>query len=197
MIPVVLASTSPSRSALLTRAGVTFTAMASGVDEEAAKAIMLARGASPLEIAEALADEKALAVSRHTAGLVIGADQTLDLDGALHDKTANLQETRQRLVDLRGRWHQLHAAVAVSRDGEVVWRAVSSPRLKMRRFSDAFLDDYLAAHGAEVASSVGAYHLEGAGAQLFEAIAGDYFAVLGLPLIGLLGFLRAAGGLAR
>jgi septum formation protein len=182
---------------MLTRAGVTFHAMPPGVDEEVAKAAMLSRGASPLEIAEALADEKALAVSHQAQGLVIGADQTLELDGELHDKTASLEETRQRLRALRGRWHQLHAAVAVAREGAVVWRAASSPRLKMRDFSDPFLEAYLAAHGQAVASSVGAYHLEGAGAQLFDVIDGDYFSVLGLPLIGLLSFLRSAGGMAQ
>ena len=191
---ITLASESRARAALLRAAGVDCARQASGVDEAEAKVELLGRGASPAEVAVALADRKALVVSARTPGLVIGADQTLDLDGRLYDKTGTLAETRARLVQLRGRTHRLHAAVSLARDGVVVWRHLATTSLTMRSFSDAFLDRYMDRHGEAVASSVGAYHLEAEGVQLFDAIDGDYFAVLGLPLIPLLAALRAEGG---
>jgi septum formation protein len=192
---IVLASASASRAALLRAAGVPFTVVASELDEEPVKARMLRDSAAPDAIARSLAELKARAVSRRTEGLVIGADQTLDLDGVLHDKPRDLAESRERLVALRGRRHSLHAAVAVAVGGEVVWTAVDTSRLTMRAFSDAFLDAYLARQGEAVTSSTGAYLLEGEGIQLFEAIEGDYFSILGLPLLGLLAFLREAEAL--
>jgi septum formation protein len=194
---IILASTSPSRAALLRGAGVDFAVIAPDVDEQAWKVRLLAKGASPAEIAAALADEKAASVSRNVPGLVIGADQTLDVDGRLYDKTRTLAETRARLVMLRGRPHRLHTAATVARDGGILWRASGEAILAVRRFSDDFLERYLRTQGEAVAASVGAYHLEGVGAQLFETIQGDYFSILGLPLIALLGFLREAGGLAK
>ena len=191
MIPVTLASESRARGELLRAAGVTFASLTSGVDEALEKAALLDAGASPAEVAAALADRKAVSVSRRTTGLVIGADQTLEVDGRLYDKTATLEETRGRLVQLRGRAHRLHAAVSLARDGAVLWRNLTTVTLTMRDFSEAFLESYLARHGQAVASSVGAYHLEGEGVQLFESIEGDYFAVLGLPLTPLLAALRA------
>jgi len=192
---IVLASASASRAALLRAAGVPFTVVASQVDEEPVKARMLRDSATPDAIARSLAELKARAVSRRAEGLVIGADQTLDLDGVLYDKPRDLAESRERLVALRGRRHSLHAAVAVAREGEVVWTALDTSRLTMRAFSDAFLDAYLARQGEAVTSSTGAYLLEGEGIQLFEAIEGDYFSILGLPLLGLLAFLREAEAL--
>ncbi|MCA6285560.1 Maf family protein [Phenylobacterium sp.] len=190
---VILASRSAARSALLRGAGVSFEAADSGVDEAALKTAILAGGAGPAEVASALAREKALAVSRRGPGLVIGADQTLDFEGRLHDKPLSLAEAADRLRAMRGRAHRLHAAVAAARDGVVIWEALSSAELIMRSFSDAFLEAYLAGEGEEALSSVGAYRLEGPGVQLFSEIRGDYFTILGLPLTGLLELLRREG----
>jgi septum formation protein len=192
---IVLASASSSRAALLAAAGVPFSVKVSGLDEEPLKARMRAERASPGEVAVSLAELKALSVSRTAPGLVIGADQTLELDGELYDKTHSLAATRATLESLRGRTHTLHAAACVACEGKVLWRACARATMTMRFFSDAFLESYLERCGADVASSVGAYHYEGEGVQLFEEAAGDYFAILGLPLVELVGFLRKAGGL--
>jgi septum formation protein len=197
MTRVVLASTSRSRRALLEGAGVVFDALSPGVDEDAAKAGLLAEGAGPRRIAEVLAGLKAMAVSERTAGLVIGADQTLELDGQLVDKAADLAEARARLLAMRGGVHHLHSAVVAASAGKPVWETVQTATLKVRDFSDAFLDAYLAQAGDQVLDSVGCYQLEGLGVQLFERIEGDYFAILGLPLLGLLDFLRGEGALVR
>ena len=190
---VTLASQSAPRAAILAGAGVAFETVSPGVDEAAVKAGLQAEGATPRDVADALAELKAVKVSRSRGGLVIGADQTLDLDGTLYDKAANLEEARERLTTLRGRRHRLHAAVVVALDGAPIWRTLESPSLTMRPFSDAFLDGYLARNTAAALSSVGCYWLEGEGAQLFERIDGDYFAILGLPLLGLLDLLRRHG----
>lgn len=195
MIPLTLASKSATRAAILRAAGVAFQIVSPDVDEATAKRDLLAGGATPCSVAEALARMKAVAVSGNRPGLVIGADQTLDLDGVLHDKAAGLEEARERLILLRGQTHALHAAVAVARDGSVIWSLTETASLTMRSFSDSFLDAYLARAGSGVLKSVGGYQLEGEGAQLFEAIDGDYFSVLGLPLIPLLGALRREGAL--
>jgi len=191
--PVILASTSAIRRALLANAGLTFTSVSPDVDEEAAKSEALAQGVGPSAVAEDLAALKAERVSRDFDGLVIGADQTLELEGTLFDKVADMCAARERLICLRGRTHQLHAAVAVARAGHVVWRELVTSSLTMREFSDAFLDTYLERNGEAALSSVGCYHLEGEGVQLFETIEGDYFSILGLPLLGLLELLRRHG----
>jgi septum formation protein len=193
--PVVLASASASRASLLRAAGVPVLVIPSTVDEAVSKARMLAQGARPEAIAQGLAELKARAVSQTHQGLVIGADQTLDLDGVLYDKPRDLAESRQRLRTLRGRTHRLHAAVAVAHEGGLLWSAFDSATLSMRDFSDGYLDAYLARHGEAVIASTGAYLLEGEGIQLFDRIDGDYFAILGLPLLGLLAFLRRRGAL--
>jgi septum formation protein len=190
MSAVVLASQSATRRAVLAGAGVPFEAVTSGVDEEAVKTKLVGEGAGPKAVAEALAEEKALAVSRSRPGLVIGADQTLEFEGGLFDKVATLAEARERLKRLRGKRHRLHSAVAAARGGAVVWREMQSAALLMRDFSDAFLDLYLAQEGQAALGSVGCYRLEGMGAQLFREIEGDYFAILGLPLLGVLELLR-------
>ena len=190
---VTLASISSSRAAVLSGAGVAFDKVASGVDEAAVKAGLLADGAGPRDIADALAELKAVKVSLKRPGLVIGADQTLDLGGRLYDKAESLDEARDRLKALRGQRHRLHASVVVAENGEPIWRTLESPTLTMRPFSDTFLEGYLARNQEAALSSVGCYWLEGEGAQLFERIDGDYFAILGLPLLGLLDFFRRRG----
>lgn len=192
---VILASQSAVRARLLTAAGVAFDRQSPGLDEAAVKQSLLADGVGPRDIADALAEGKAVKVSRRRGGLVIGADQTLDLDGALYDKAESLQEARERLALLRGKTHKLHSAVVIARDGVPVWRALSSPALTMRPFSDAFLEGYLARNGGTILSSVGCYEYEGEGAQLFSRMEGDFFAVLGLPLLAVLDYLRLQGAL--
>ena len=195
-VGIILASKSPARRAVLDGAGVTYEATVAGVDEDAVKASMLADGAGPRDVADALAELKAIRVSRSRPGLVIGSDQTLDLDGALYDKAEDVGAARVRLQLLRGKTHKLHSAVVVARDGAPIWREVVTCSLTMRDFSDAFLEDYLATEGDHALGSVGCYRLEGPGAQLFSKIEGDYFAILGLPLMGLLDLLRRHGELA-
>lgn len=190
---VILASKSAARRAVLDGAAVAYEAMVAGVDEDAVKVEMLANGAGPRAVAEALAERKALVVSATRSGLVIGADQTLDLDGTLYDKAPDLHSARTRLKLLRGRTHKLHSAVVVARDGAPIWREVVTAALTMRDFSDAFLEHYLSTEGDAALGSVGCYRLEGPGAQLFSRIEGDYFAILGLPLMGLLDLLRQHG----
>jgi septum formation protein len=194
--PLVLASKSPSRAAILRAAGLAFETMSADVDEEAQKQALLESGASPRELAGRLAEAKAEQASRaRPDALVIGADTTLDLDGRLYDKATSVADAREKLLALKGRRHRLHSAVAAASAGAVVWSALESPGLLMRDFSDAFLECYLAMGGEAILGSVGCYHFEGVGAQLFEAVEGDYFAILGLPLLPLLAFLRADGAL--
>jgi len=194
---IVLASASATRARMLKEAGVSFEVTTSEVDEAPVKARLLAAGAGPREVAEHLAEAKALAIAAPPGALVIGADQTLDLDGALLDKATDLRAARDRLKRLRGRTHRLHTAAAIARGGKVVWRTIASPTLAMRPFSDGFLDYYLACSDEAAVHSVGCYYLEGMGAQLFDKVEGDYFAVLGLPLIELLAALREHGAMAR
>jgi septum formation protein len=195
MTPVTLASKSSARQAILRNAGLQFEAVIAGVDEEATKAGLLAEGASPREVADALADLKAVKVSTKRPGLVIGADQTLDFAGRLIDKVETLDEARALLLDLRGKTHKLHSAVVVARDGKPIWRVVETAKLSVRSFSDAWLDGYLKRRADHILHCVGCYELESEGVQLFDAIDGDYFTILGLPLVGLLEFLRLHGAL--
>jgi septum formation protein len=194
-VNVVLASKSVARAALLRGAGVSFEAVSPGVDEETVKAGLLAEQAPPRDIADILAELKATRVSARRPGLVIGSDQTLELDGALVDKADSLEEARERLLSFRGRTHQLHSAVVVARDGSPIWREVKTAKLSVRPFSEAWLDGYLAREGEALLGSVGCYRLESEGVQLFDRIDGDYFTVLGLPLVGLLDLLRRHGAL--
>jgi septum formation protein len=190
MTPVTLASKSAARQAILRNAGIAFEAVVAGVDEDATKAGLLAEGASPRDVADALAELKAVKVSTKRPGLVIGADQTLDFAGRLIDKVDTLDEARALLLELRGQTHKLHSAVVVARDGKPIWRVVQSAKLSVRPFSDAWLDGYLERRGEHILHCVGCYELESEGVQLFDAIDGDYFTILGLPLVGLLDFLR-------
>jgi septum formation protein len=192
--PVVLASASAARAALLRAAGIPIFVDAAAIDEAEVKASLQAARAEPAAIAEALAELKAQRVSRRHAGnLVIGADQVLDCEGVLFDKPADLAAARSQLLALRGRRHQLVSAAVLVRDGQRLWHHVARADLTMREFSTDFLDRYLRSAGGAALSSVGAYQLEGAGAQLFASIDGDYFTILGLPLLPLLGILREHG----
>jgi len=192
--PIVLASASAPRAAILASAGIEVLRDPAGVDEDEIKRSFRSEGLDAARCAAALAETKAMRVSaRHTDALVVGADQMLDCAGTWFDKPRDRNEARAQLVALRGKRHELVSAVTVVKNGAVIWHLVDRPRLTMRAFSDNFLDAYLAALGNEALMSVGVYQLEGLGAQLFERIDGDYFSILGLPLLPLLDFLRGHG----
>jgi septum formation protein len=191
---VILASGSATRARLLTAAGLSIARATAAVDEAEVKAALKAEGASAARVAEALAELKAVKVSRrHPGALVVGCDQMLERDGRWFDKPDSLAAARDQLLALAGRDHRLLTSIAVVRDGARLWHHSESATLTMRSFSDGFLDAYLAAVGDAALASVGAYQLEGPGAQLFAHIRGDYFAILGLPLLPLLDFLRNHG----
>jgi septum formation protein len=191
---LVLASTSRIRAELLTRAGLVFQALAPEVDENSLKAT--AKGLTPGDLAQSLAASKAVSVAnRLPQATVIGADQVLNLEGRAFDKPGSREEAREHLLQLRGRSHVLETAICCARDGDTIWQHLGRAKLAMRSFSDSFLEDYLDRMGPEALTSVGAYKLEGLGAQLFETIDGDYFTILGLPLLPLLEFLRRQGAL--
>lgn len=197
--PLILASASAARRALLEAAlspTLRFTVQAASVDEVATKRRMQAAGASPQDAALALADAKAAAVPAGDA-IVIGADQVLVCGGRWFDKPRDLAEVGGHLRALRGRTHGLATAAVCRRDGAAVWQHVETPELTMRAVSDRFIDAYLAAEGEACLSSVGGYRLEGLGIQLFDAVLGDHSAILGLPLLPLLAFLRGQGVLLR
>jgi len=181
---------------MLEHAGLIFDVIVPTCDEDVAKRQYRAQGRSPHAQAEALAELKAKSVSERTSAFVIGADQMLAVDGVALDKPRSTGEAREHLLLLRGRSHELITAAVVAKDGAVVWRATDVPRMRMRNFSDAFLDKYVERAGDDVLHSVGAYQLEGLGAQLFEHVEGDYFSVLGLPLLPLMAFLRGQGELS-
>lgn len=186
---LILASRSPARNALLAGAGLRFEASPAPIDERAVEAGLL--GKSPAQIARGLAEAKAATVAAiHPEAVVIGADQVLDLDGTLLHKPDNRGEARKQLLALRGRTHALHSGIALVRDGAILWSSVLTARLTMRPFETAELDAVLHAEGDEVLGSVGGYRLEGPSIALFERIEGDYFTILGLPLLPLLAALR-------
>ncbi|PWC74631.1 nucleoside triphosphate pyrophosphatase [Azospirillum sp. TSH64] len=191
---LVLASGSRTRAAMLEQAGVPAILDEPLVDEDEVKAAGRAEGVPADAVAEALAELKAQRIARrHPGALVVGADQMLECEGRWFDKPADRAAARAQLLDLRGKTHRLVSCAVVVRDGERMWHKTDSARLTMRNFSEAFLDDYLDRVGDDVLHSVGAYQLEGLGAQLFHRVEGDFFTILGLPLLPLLGFLRVHG----
>lgn len=188
---LILASASAARAAMLRQAGLDFTIVPARVDEAEIKRGLQAEGASVREAAEALAELKALrGTPAGDDSFVIGADQMLACDGRWYDKPADLAEARAQLLALRGKTHELVSAVVLMRNGSAIWRHAETARLTMRDFSDGFLDAYLAQAGDAVLQSVGCYQLEGLGVQLFSRIQGDFFTILGLPLLPLLDMLR-------
>lgn len=191
---LVLASASPSRRAMLEAAGLACLVDPPAVDEDSIKQAMRADGAGPADVAEALAEMKAKQVSRrHPNAMVIGADQMLECGTIWFDKPADRDHARGHLQALRGKSHRLIASVVVVQNEARQWHFNGSVTMTMRPFSDGFLGDYLDRAGDKVLTSVGAYQLEGLGAQLFNKVDGDYFTVLGLPLLPLLDYLRTRG----
>lgn len=195
-LPLVLASGSRFRRRMLEAVGLSFSVAPSSLDEVDARA-RLARSnpaVTPAQVALFLAEAKAIEVSQRKPGtLVIGGDQVLDFDGTVFGKSANAAAAREQLTALRGRTHALQTAVVLAQDGKVAWSHLAVARLTMRDFSAAFLDDYLESAGDIVTETVGGYALERHGAQLFSHIDGDYFTIIGLPLLPLLDELRRRG----
>ena len=189
---LVLASASASRAALLKAAGVTFITDPADLDEDALMAEL--RGADAQTVASTLAQQKALHVStRHPGAVVLGGDSVIGFGGDHLSKCASLEEAKALLRRLSGQAHLLVSAAALAKDGALLWTHASPCRMAVRDLSPQFLDDYIAAEGPAILSSVGCYHYEGRGAQLFDSVDGDYFSVLGLPLLPVLAALRTEG----
>jgi len=194
--PLLLASKSSARRALLAAAGIPFESIAASIDERAVEAPLLAAGAGGAEIALHLARAKALAASAKAPDrLVLGADQTLGFEGRVFAKPADRSAAAAQLETLSGRAHALYSAICLVRGGKVLFEAAPMARLVMRPLSKAFIDAYLAMAGEAVLASVGAYQIEGLGIHLFERIEGDHSTILGLPFLPLLSYLREEGSL--
>ncbi|CTQ49175.1 Maf family protein [Jannaschia donghaensis] len=191
---LILASTSRTRQDLLRNAAIPFEARPPRVDEAMVKEALLAEGHPPRSIADALAELKALRI--RDGGLVLGCDQILDHDGTLVSKPTSPEEAIAQLTALTGGSHRLHSAAVVAEDGKPIWRHVATVRMTMRASSRAYIEDYVARNWDVIRHSAGSYTLEGEGARLFHRVEGDYFAVLGLPLLPLIDFLANRGDLA-
>lgn len=179
---------------MLLSAGILTSAVAARIDEEAIKDSLLVESAKPRDVADTLAEMKARKVAdKLGAGLVLGCDQVLELGQKLYSKPKTPEDLRQQLQELRGKTHKLLSAAVVYEDGKPVWRHIGEARLTMRDFSDAWADDYIARNWDSVRHSVGGYKLEEEGVQLFQAISGDHFTILGLPLLPLLSWMQLRG----
>ncbi|WP_109465468.1 Maf family protein [Albibacillus kandeliae] len=195
--PIILASGSQIRAQMLTNAAVPFEVMVARVDEQAVKAALLAEQASPRDIADALAELKARKISDKRPGaLVLGCDQVLDFRGRLLSKPESPDEAFDQLSEMRGDRHSLLSAAVIVENGQPIWRHVGQVRLRMREVSDGYLQDYIARNWESIRHAVGGYKLEEEGVRLFSGIDGDYFNVLGLPLIELLNYLSLRGAIA-
>jgi septum formation protein len=189
---LLLASASASRQALLRAAGVNFVISPADINEPALMQDLIAKGSDADTVAQMLAEQKAIMVSRRSPGqIVLGGDSVLALGPEIIGKSHNLAALRTLLLRLSGKTHALVSAAALARDGAVLWGHTARARMTMRVLSEAFVDTYLAREGEKLLGSVGGYHFEGRGAQLFERAEGDYFSILGLPLLPVLGQLRA------
>ncbi|MEO9683405.1 MAG: Maf family nucleotide pyrophosphatase [Tateyamaria sp.] len=193
-IPLILASGSQIRAQLLRNAGVAFDAQIARVDEESIKESMIAEAALPRDIADALAEMKARKVAdKHPEAMVIGCDQVLAFDKSILSKPNSLEEAAEQLRMMRGQRHMLLSAAVIYHEGKPIWRHIGQVRLRMRDVSDAYLDGYISRNWDDIRHSVGAYQLENEGVRLFRSIEGDYFHVLGMPLLELLAFLTLRG----
>lgn len=193
---LILASGSPFRKAMLVNAGLDIETITADVDERAIEAPLQDSGVSPEDVALILAEAKAVEVSERNRGaLVLGCDQTLSLGDTVFHKPADMEGARRHLLALSGKTHQLNSAAVLVRDGEVLWRHVGIANLTMRNLAPAFIGRHLARVGKKALASVGAYQIEGEGIQLFEKIEGDYFTIVGLPLLAVLAELRSLGAI--
>jgi len=193
-VRIILASQSSIRRSLMSNAGIAFDVQAPRIDEDAVKSSLLAEGAPPRDIADALAEMKALKISeRVPSALVIGCDQVLAFDGRILSKPTDASDARAQLAELRGQAHRLISAAVICEGGRPIWRHVGVVQMQMRDISDEYLDAYIARNWESIRQSVGGYKLEEEGVRLFQRITGDHFHVLGLPLLELIGFLAARG----
>ncbi len=201
MVPVrarvILASGSTIRRKILRKAGIRFTVIPSNIDEDRIKEEFVKSRKSVLQLAQRLARDKAVAITTGEKDLVIGADQILEFKGKVFDKPKTREQLKNRLLMLRAQQHRLVGAICIIQNGLVVWEHVDISKLTMRDFSEDFLETYIREHGENVLSCVGGYKFEGFGAQLFEKTEGDFFSILGLPLLPLLEQLRMRGAISN